>query len=84
MSRVLTQEGENPSIMAVVVLLLMMIIDGDGDDGDGDGDDGGSLISQSHIVKTLGSLYLCVLENIDIDEILNRLEFDTSNRAIGL
>ena len=40
MSRVLTQEGENPSIMAVVVLLLMMIIDGDGDDGDGDGDDG--------------------------------------------
>ena len=47
MSRVLTQEGENPSIMAVVVLLLMMIIDGDGDDGDGDGDDGGSLISQS-------------------------------------
>ena len=62
MSRVLTQEGENPSIMAVVVLLLMMIIDGDGDDGDGDGDDGGSLISQSHIVKTLGSLYLCVLK----------------------
>ena len=40
MSRVLTQEGENPSIMAVVVLLLMMIIDGDGDDGDGDDGDG--------------------------------------------